>query len=278
MRRFLATLLMLGTLAALACAEKPARAASGSNGKRVVSLHDVTTDFVVTLGATGQLVGIAELTDPAPEVLRAVAQVPRVSSLETVLAAAPDLVLAYRVVAEHDPELVQGLERNGIEVRLYDPQGVDEVVRVTRQIAHVLHRDEAGEALAKNLARDLAGFPKLAESPRIFVFDCCDPPFTAGRRALLNELITRAGGQNIFDDLDADWAHVSWEQVLSRRPDLVLVHTYGDNVETKLHLLDAHPALRALPRLQMPLRCALAGPRAPEAVARLRAALVKRAP
>ncbi len=278
MGRCLATLSLLGTLAALACAEKPARAASETYRERVVSLHDVTTDFVVTLGAAGRLVGIAELTDPAPEVVRAVARVPRVSSLETVLAATPDLVLAYRVVAEHDPELVRGLERSGIEVRLYDPQGVDDVVGVTRQIAHVLHRDAAGEALAKNLARGLAGFPKLAEAPRIFVFDCCDPPFTAGRRALLNELVARAGGQNIFDDLDTDWAHVSWEQVLSRHPAMVLVHTYGDNLAAKHHLLDAHPALRALPRLQMPLRSALAGPRAPDAVARLRAAFVQSSP
>jgi iron complex transport system substrate-binding protein len=237
-----------------------------------VSLHDVTTDLVVSLGATEHLVGVMEPVDPAPEIARAIVGVRRVASVESVLAVAPDLVLGYGVVEERDPELVRGLERAGIDVRMYDPERVDDVLTTTREVAAALGEEDRGRALATFLAQALVAPSPSAKRPRVFVFDCCDPPFTAGGGSLLSELITRAGGQNVFAELDADWAHVSWEEVLARRPELVLVHTYGDDGSAKLRLLDAHPALRNLPRFEMPLRRALAGPRAAEGFAMLRQA------
>ena len=48
---------------------------------RIVSLHDVTTEIVVALGATDRLVGVAETVDIDAKSAAAIARVPRVGYL-----------------------------------------------------------------------------------------------------------------------------------------------------------------------------------------------------
>jgi iron complex transport system substrate-binding protein len=109
------------------------------------------------------------------------------------------------------------------------------------------------------------------------VYDCCDPPFTAGKRTVLSDLIGHVGGRNIFGDVDAAYTHVSWEEVLLRKPELIVVHAYGDagsaDIGGKMAALRAMEGLRALPVTVMPLRFSLGGLSTGEAATVLRSAL-----
>jgi iron complex transport system substrate-binding protein len=267
---------IVAVVLALGCAR--AREPASAGGIRVVSLHDVTTEMVVALGATDRLAGVAEPVDASPQVARAVAGVPRVGGLESILLARPDVVLGLGVVAEQDPELVRRLRERGIDVRLSDPATIDDVYALARDVAVATDARAAGERLVADLRRRIEqGAPARAERIGVFVYDCCDPPFTAGGRTVLTDVIGRAGGRNVFADLDADWTHVSWEEVVARRPGLVVILDYrydgqGD-VSAKTRALRAIPALAGVPAVVLPLGCALGGLRSAEALDRLRAAL-----
>jgi iron complex transport system substrate-binding protein len=245
---------------------------------RVVSLHDVTTEMLVELGALPRVVGIAEPVDPAPELARAVAAIPRVGGLESILAARPDAVLGLGVVAERDPELVARLREAGVEVYLANPAVLDDVYALTRAVAQRADAAARGEQLISELqARVARASAPAGARKRVFVYDCCDPPFTAGRKTVLQDLIARAGGHNVFGDLDADWTHVSWEEVVTRKPELIVVHAYrydgqGD-VADKRKALAAIPSLAGLPVVVLPLACSLGGLRSAEGLERLRAAI-----
>jgi iron complex transport system substrate-binding protein len=245
----------------------------------VVSLHDVTTEIVVALGATDRLVGMADPVDTTVEVQRAVSQVPRVASLESIHPLRPDVVLGLGVVAERDPELVSRLRERGIEVYLADPATVDDVYSLTRAVAQRSGATAAGERLVGGLRARVEHDSSTAPSRRVrvFVYDCCDPPFTAGGKTVLTDLIERAGGHNVFAELEADWTHVSWEEVVTRRPDLVVVHSYeyegqGDVLE-KRRKLQAIKSLSNLPTVVVPLGWSLGGLRSADGLERLRLAM-----
>jgi iron complex transport system substrate-binding protein len=91
---------------AAACSAAPA---APPRAARVVSLHDVTTEVVLALGAGDRLVGVAEPVDVEPRTTAAIAGVPRVGDLESILAVRPTLVVGLAVVAAQDPELVARL-------------------------------------------------------------------------------------------------------------------------------------------------------------------------
>jgi iron complex transport system substrate-binding protein len=262
---------------ALAACSAPVQVAP--DGVRVVSLHDVTTELAVALGVGGRLVGVAEPVDVPGEVAAAIARVPRVGDLESVLAARPTVVLGLAVVAARDPELVARLRERGVAVHLGDPATLDDVFALTREVAARVGAGPAGIALADRLAVRVRDGERAspARRVRVFVYDCCDPPFTTGGRTVLNDLIQRAGGDNVFGDLAAGWTHVSWEQVVARQPQLVVIHAYrydgqGD-VADKQRALRAISALAELPAVVLPLGDSLGGLRSVDGLARLRAAI-----
>lgn len=273
----IAVVVALG-LALVAACSAPAAPAS-EPARRVVSLHDVTTELVVALGATDRLVGVAEPVDVEAGVRGAIARVPRVGDLESILAVHPQVVLGLAVVAAQDPELVARLREAGVVVYLAEPTTLDDVYGLTRAVAARVGAGPAGELLAARLATE-AGRRMPAPSAhrtRVFVYDCCDPPFTTGGKTVLSDLIARAGGDNTFADLATGWTHVSWEEVVARRPELVVIDAYqydgqGD-VADKLRAVRAISALAKLPTVAIPLGCALGGLRSLEGLARLRAAI-----
>lgn len=250
-------------------------------GPRIVSLHDVTSEIAVGLGLTESLVGIEELVDPLPAVRRDLRATPRVSSLESIVAREPTHVIGLEGTRSRTPELVAHLEQRGVQVLLHAPTSLRRSEAMLQRLAHVFHRKNEAQALGAALHREIAQKPPERDledrRPRVFVFDCCDPPYTAGGGGLLNEMIERAGGQNVFSDLQADWGSVSWEEVVSRNPELIVIHAYDyegqKDVASKRDRLQAIPGLGKVPTGVLPLGCSLGGLRSVEGLRRLRAAL-----
>jgi len=249
----------------------------GGDAPRIVSLHDVTTEILVALGATDRLVGARRPVQVPPEVGAALATIPRVGDTESIVASKPTVVLGTSVVAREAPDLVTYLRDVGIEVVLLDPQGLDDVYDAVMEVARRAKVPGAGVTLVSRLrARSAAA--AAAEAPvRVFVYDCCDPPFTAAGRTVLSDLIERAGGRNVFTDVDAGWTKVSWEQVIARKPQLVIIHAYREEeesaVDQKRARLRAMPALADVPVTVMPLGFSLGGIRSVEGLEHLRRAI-----
>jgi len=260
---------------------------------RVVSLHDVTSELVVALGAVDRMVGVIEPVDVEADTTAAIARVPRVGDLESILAVHPTLVVGLAVVAAQDPGLVARLREAGVVVYLGDPMTLDDVTALIGEVAGRVGAARAGDTLAARFAATVhAGEspPRAAAAPgpasprhrpRVFVYDCCDPPFTTGHRTVLDDMIRRAGGDNVFADLDAGWTHVSWEAVVERRPELVVIHAYHfegqGEVPDKQRAVAAIAPLAGLPTVIVPLGCSLGGLRSLEGLARLRAVIGGRA-
>jgi iron complex transport system substrate-binding protein len=258
----------------LVLASCTAREAAGSGASpRVVSLHDVTTEIVVALDATHQLVGVAEPVDTTTEVASSLSRVQRVAGLESIVALRPDVVLGLDVIAEREPELVARLRERGIDVYLANPARVDDVYITVREVAARVGASAHGERLVGAL-RARMDVPSRRSRTRVFVYDCCDPPFTAGGKTVLTDVIARAGGHNVFAELGADWTNVSWEAVVAREPELVVIHSYkyqgqGD-VDAKRAKLATIAPLAKLPTVVLPLGWSLGGIRSADALDRLR--------
>ena len=87
-----------------------------------------------------------------------------------------------------------------------------------------------------------------AEPVKVFVYDKAkdDGAYTCGNN-FTSKLIEHAGGTNIFNDLDSTWAVVSWEELVERNPDVIIINDYGSiSLETKIAELKENPALSTI--------------------------------
>lgn len=76
-----------------------------------------------------------------------------------------------------------------------------------------------------------------ADPIKVFVYDSGeDAPFTACQ-GVPGDMIKRAGGISIFDDIDKGWATPAWEEVVQRDPDVILILDYDYDTDEKTEFL-----------------------------------------
>ncbi|CAM5735588.1 Lipoprotein OS=Streptomyces microflavus OX=1919 GN=Smic_27920 PE=4 SV=1 [Streptomyces microflavus] len=266
--------------------------------KRVVTMNQHVTEIMLELGLTKSLVGTAYLDDKVlPKYEKDYASVPVIAkeypSYEQVLATNPDFVYGgyASAFAAGDGRGREALvKKSGIETRLNTEScakadtPMETLYEEVREVGRTFGVTDRAEAWIKQAKADNAATAEKLKDLKalpVFVYDSGDKTaFTAGGKGIGNELIKRAGGTNIFADLDKSFGDASWENVVARKPEAIVIYDYGSTtVEQKKKRLLTDPALADVPAIKnkrfavMPLSDAVLGVRVPAAVEKLAAQL-----
>lgn len=128
----------------------------------------------------------------------------------------------------------------------------DDVYNDLRNLGRIFNVDAQASALIGDIQKRLATVTQRIENNdtplRVFVYDSGeDKPFTAGALAMPTALIKAAGGRNVMDDVQQSWTRVSWESVVARNPQAIVIVDYGAvTAAQKIQFLLDQPALRNL--------------------------------
>jgi iron complex transport system substrate-binding protein len=257
--------------------------------KRAVTMNQHVTEILLALGLQDKMAGTAYLDDAiSPRYAKAYGKVKvlakKYPSAETLLAAGPDFVYGGYASAFDKTEGREraALKDSGVATRLNlesctKDAGVDTLHREIREVGRVFGVPARAEALLKRQDRQLAATAKRLEGvrkPSVFVYDSGDSSaFTAGGAGIGNDIVSRAGGRNVFSGIHKTFADVSWEKVVARKPEVVVIYDYGGTpVAAKKKRLLNDPALADVPAIKhrrfavLPLSSAVLGPRVPDAV------------
>ena len=216
--------------------------------RRVVSLAPGLTETVYALGLQDLLVGDTDYCDFPPD-----AQLkPKVGgainpSLEAIADLHPDLVLVTKSL--NRIETVNSLANLGIPSYAIDPQSVAAIISSTQRLAEILGAPEAGDALAKDLERRLAGIQRrVAPFPRrtaLFVI-WTQPLISVGKQTFIADALQHAGAESIIDSSE-NWPKVSLEEVARLQPEfLVFPDTHTETTPLNIESLAGLPGWRIL--------------------------------
>ncbi|WP_432851027.1 ABC transporter substrate-binding protein [Amycolatopsis sp. CA-161197] len=170
--------------------------------------------------------------------------------------------------------------RNGVGKQRGIMPPLDALYTDLRNLGKIFGVSDRAEKLVKQYSDQVAAVTKAVaaqgQRPKVFLYDDGrDQPFTAARNAGPDEIITKAGGTNIFSDVDDSWTTVSWEAVVQRAPDVILINDYGGEVGTvadKENFLRSQPGPRDIPAVKqgrffaLPYAALVEGPRNASAV------------
>ena len=159
-------------------------------------------------------------------------------SREVILAQDPDFIYGGFRSAFGDDAAGSQEELNELGIGTYltsaicnvgSPDTLDDVYADIRAIGDIFGVADRADALLKALSEEVAGAAPQAGSSgdalRVFLFDSGDDaPYTAVCCSMFTNMIETAGGENIFDDVDGRWKTVSWEEVIDRDPELIVLH------------------------------------------------------
>ena len=238
----------------------------------VVAGGDQMTDMFFDLGLEDNLAGIVTGSAhslvsvyPAKENVEQLAE-PGVNlknvSKEVVIDKGCDFMMGWDSVFSEDAFSVSFCLDNGIipyfPYVCSDKATFEDLYKDYETLGHIFAVTDVAEERIQDMKDTLArveetlGEEVYANPVSVFVYDSGEEaPFTACQ-GIPGDIIKKAGGISSFDDIEKGWATPSWEEVVERDPDAILIldYTGGSEVEEKIEFLKSNPATKDMRAVQ----------------------------
>ena len=190
--------------------------------KRVVTLAPSITEDLYYLGLFDRVVGVTNYDDFPPGVSK-VAKIGgygKYANLEKIAALKPDLIIADG----YSLSILNKLEEIA-PVLIVDPHSLSDIPRALDLLGKVFNAEDAAKRATDEFNAKINAISSAVKNePRVKVFYIVwnKPLMTAGGGTFISDVITLAGGKNIFDDAKG-WPSVSVEQVIERDPEVIIL-------------------------------------------------------
>lgn len=257
--------------------------------ERAISVNQHVTEIMLALGLEDSMAGTAYLDDEVYAPLKeAYEKVPVLAdgypSKEQVINEEADFIYGGWSSAFGEKGIASREELKDLGIGSYlqsssvnTAPSLEDIFADIRNIAKIFRVEERGEKLIADMTKDIeeiqAKIPEQDEPYDVLVFDSGDTEVFTAAQNFMNTLVTMAGANNIFSDVDGNWATVSKEDAVERQPNMIVIIDYGNTTaQQKIDFLKADPALSQTPAVEnekfviLPLSAASEGVRVAEAL------------
>jgi iron complex transport system substrate-binding protein len=196
--------------------------------QRIVSLAPSNTEILFALGLGDKVVGVTDWCDYPPEAL----EKEKVGSYDTpdiekIVALNPDLVLvAYGTTMD----VINNLVGLGLTVFGIKSTDLDDVLNDIRTVGNITGKKAEADALTSEMESRIQAVTDqtegLEERPRVFYIVWHDPLWTAGSETFIHELIEKAGGVNICQNITG-YTTISIEEIVARNPEVIITSEFS---------------------------------------------------
>ncbi len=217
--------------------------------QRIISLNPSNTEVLYALGLADRVVAVTDYCNSPPEAK----EKPSIGgfstpNIEKVVDFSPDMVLAGSI---HQKQVIPNLEARGISVFTLAPKTLDEVLEAILLVGKITGEDRKASDLVAGMRNrikavtDKAGSLSEAQKPSVFYLTWSDPLKTAGAGTYPDELIRKAGGINISQNLTG-YAGISLEAVIDANPKVMIAGVgMGTGADAPLQFAKNEPRLRS---------------------------------
>jgi iron complex transport system substrate-binding protein len=258
--------------------------------QRAVALLQQYAEVMLALELEDYLVGYSLVSEGTPpELEEKLNEIPilaeRSPAKEIFLGVEPDFVIGSTVsFVESSIGTIGELEELSITPYVAGdgekPETMDNMVyKEIKNFSRIFGVENLGDALIESMQSEINEITEqigdVEEPLKVFYFlgEESGSARTTGGDTIRSHLIRLAGGENIFSDLTGSVIDVSWEEVIERNPDVIVLAHRGERTPESMRefilnnssLQDIH-AVQNEHFVSVPLASTTAGVRAPSAV------------
>ena len=231
--------------------------------ERAVTLAQFMTETLLALGLENKMIGTALLNEEIlPEYKLVYDKIPELQmgeghsiSKEAFVATGADFVTGWeQSITEEATGSLDELEERGIipfiSRGLAPDATIESVYSDFILLGKIFEVPEKAQEIVNNMKKEVELTYKktkdIKERPKVLIYDSGEGEAFVGGSGLPNDLIRLAGGENIYKDLGQDYATVSFEDIVEKNPEIIVVTEYysGISAEEKIKFLKNHPGLK----------------------------------
>jgi len=209
----------------------PTGVMGASQTPRILALTPHACEILYAIGAAEQVVGGVAYCD-YPEVAKSL---PRVGSYNGInVEAALRLKPSMAIVMNRNVKGVAMLEKMGVKIFVSNPVSFETMFDDMLKLGALSQHETQAKDLVNKLRARLQKVRALPRSNKAVFYELWhDPLLTAGNASFINDLITTAGGRNIFSDINLETPHVNVEAVMRAKPALIVIPLEKRNIEER---------------------------------------------
>ena len=197
--------------------------------ERIVSLAPSNTEILFAIGAGDKVVGVTKYCN-YPYNFTAWIEAGNMTSIgsyynptvEPIVVLEPDLILT----TQKSLASTENLRSLGYNVLVLAPKNVSDVLHNILLVGRVTDRYNEAVAIESELRQRIDAITNQAadatSTPKVYNEIWADPLQAAGPGTFIDELITLAGGENIFNDATTNYPIVSSETIIEKNPDVMV--------------------------------------------------------
>ncbi|MDF3003109.1 MAG: ABC-type Fe3+-hydroxamate transport system, periplasmic component [Bacillota bacterium] len=227
--------------------------------QKVLTLGPNCSELFVALGLGDKIIGNTldnHSRGPLPEYEEAYSKIPELNytsaTREAVVSSGADFI--YGIDWEFGGEGldVDELAQYGMTTYKNSATTLDQIYQEITDLGMIFQIEDRAKAFVDDQkARiDTVEDKVKDQTPvKVLVYDSGgEGVFTCTGTNFETLLIEKAGGKNVFDDItEKQWTTVSYEEVLKRNPDIILIHDYDSpSLGEKIDAIKSDPALAQL--------------------------------
>lgn len=234
--------------------------------EKVVTLAQFMTETFLALGLEDKMTGTALLNEEIlPEYKEAYEKIPELQlgegqhsiSKESFIATGVDFVTGWeQSISEESTGSLDELEARGITPFIssgLEPDAtIENVYSDFKLLGKIFEVPERADKVVAKMQQEVKSITdktqniKDEDKPRVLIYDSGESEAFVGGSGLPNNLIELAGGKNIYKDLGQDYATVSFEDIVEKNPEVIVVTEYyaGITGDEKITFLKNNPGLK----------------------------------
>jgi len=198
--------------------------------QRIISLSPSITEILFALEAGDRISGVTSYSDyPEEAKMKPNVGEYQAPDVEKIISLNPDLVIGTGDTQENYRLI---LARSGIPVITIDPKNLPEIIAAIDLISIAIGEKERGSILHEQLTSQMNAIQyqvRQAPQKRIFLEIWDAPLLTVGGKSFINDIVFRAGGQNVAAGIHADYTPSDIEALYAYNPDIYVVVTHSNN-------------------------------------------------
>lgn len=233
--------------------------------QRLIPLSYDAAQILVALGLEEKIVGVAtaegSYLDCLPEYREKLSKLDIIiegtPNFELLLSKKPDFVYAtVYTFGEYGVAPVEDFKKAQIDFycmngTFSEKPSISDIYKDIEDLGKIFNKEKEAENLILQLKKRESNLTenRVKTDVKIMAYDSGDKIATTVGQGIENEIISLAGGKNIFEELPNSFEDVSWEEVAKRNPDIIVIHSYDQGetdgtVDEKINRLKENPALK----------------------------------
>jgi iron complex transport system substrate-binding protein len=200
--------------------------------ERIVSLAPSNTEILFALGLEDKIVGVTDYCD-YPEAAKNKEKIGGFSepNIEKIVSLKPDLVLA----TDMHQKPVEELEKLNIPSVVLDPKDFDDMFDSIEIIGKATDHQNEAITLVRELkeriknVEDIVAKIPTDKRPKVYYELWPSPITSTGPGTFVDDIIQRAGGENIAGDAKKAYPQYSQEMIVAKNPDIIIFSHHGSS-------------------------------------------------